>query len=71
MMGFLQCDLIPSWATKGWLHVLSREFPTLAFHASVTNPFGKVALPTLVLKFYIYLLWLYHLSLPSVLIWFS
>jgi hypothetical protein len=38
----MQCDLIPSWATKGWLHVLSREYPTLAFHASVTNPFGKV-----------------------------
>ncbi|KAI5054269.1 hypothetical protein GOP47_0030838, partial [Adiantum capillus-veneris] len=36
------CDLVPSWATKGWLHVLSREYPTLAFHASVTNPFGKV-----------------------------
>lgn len=71
MMGFLQCDLIPSWATKGWLHVLSREFPTLAFHASVTNPFGKVVLPTLVLKFYIYLLGVYHLSLPSVLIRFS
>ncbi|KAG0588334.1 hypothetical protein KC19_2G235500 [Ceratodon purpureus] len=42
-----KCDLIPSWATKGWLHVLSREFPTLAFHASVTNPFGKGSLLSL------------------------
>jgi nuclear GTP-binding protein len=37
-----KCDLVPAWVTKGWLRVLSREYPTLAFHASVTNPFGKV-----------------------------
>ncbi|KAH7292204.1 hypothetical protein KP509_29G055900 [Ceratopteris richardii] len=42
-----KCDLIPAWATKGWLHVLSREYPTLAFHASVTNPFGKGSLLSL------------------------
>ncbi|KAI5061458.1 hypothetical protein GOP47_0023963 [Adiantum capillus-veneris] len=42
-----KCDLVPSWATKGWLHVLSREYPTLAFHASVTNPFGKGSLLSL------------------------
>ena len=30
--------------TKRWLHTLSREFPTLAFHASLTNPFGKGSL---------------------------
>jgi nuclear GTP-binding protein len=35
---------VPAWVTKRWLHALSREFPTLAFHASVTNPFGKGAL---------------------------
>jgi nuclear GTP-binding protein len=33
--------------TKRWLHSLSREFPTLAFHASITNPFGKGALLSL------------------------
>jgi ribosome biogenesis GTPase A len=33
--------------TKRWLHTLSREFPTLAFHASVTNPFGKGSLLSL------------------------
>jgi hypothetical protein len=49
----MQCDLVPSWVTRGWLHVLSREFPTLAFHASVTNPYGKVS-P-----------FLYHLDCPS------
>ncbi|BBN02584.1 nuclear GTP-binding protein [Marchantia polymorpha subsp. ruderalis] len=42
-----KCDLVPSWVTKGWLHTLSREFPTLAFHASVTNPFGKGSLLSL------------------------
>lgn len=35
---------VPAWVTKRWLHTLSREFPTLAFHASVTNPFGKGSL---------------------------
>ncbi|RMZ53379.1 hypothetical protein APUTEX25_004867 [Auxenochlorella protothecoides] len=34
----------PAWVTKRWLHTLSKEFPTLAFHASVTNPFGKGSL---------------------------
>eukprot|EP00897_Mesotaenium_endlicherianum_P006548 jgi/Mesen1/5921/ME000030S05187 len=32
---------------KGWLRTLSREFPTLAFHASITNPFGKGSLLSL------------------------
>jgi hypothetical protein len=35
---------VPAWVTKRWLHTLSREFPTLAFHASLTNPFGKGSL---------------------------
>lgn len=39
---FFQCDLVPAWATKGWLRVLSKEYPTLAFHASVNKSFGKV-----------------------------
>ncbi|GAQ91582.1 Nucleolar GTP-binding protein 2 [Klebsormidium nitens] len=42
-----KCDLVPAWVTKGWLRVLSREYPTLAFHASVTNPFGKGSLLSL------------------------
>ncbi|EMS60839.1 hypothetical protein TRIUR3_28468 [Triticum urartu] len=37
-----KCDLIPAWATKGWLRTLSRDYPTLAFHASINKSFGKV-----------------------------
>ncbi|CAN4104168.1 unnamed protein product [Withania somnifera] len=39
-----KCDLVPAWATKGWLRVLSKEYPTLAFLASVTKSFGKGSL---------------------------
>jgi hypothetical protein len=39
-----KCDLVPAWVTKRWLHTLSREYPTLAFHASQTGAFGKGAL---------------------------
>lgn len=42
-----KCDLVPGWVTKRYLYALSREYPTLAFHASVTNPFGKGALMSL------------------------
>lgn len=40
-------DLVPGWVAKRWLHALSREFPTLAFRASLTRPFGKAALLSL------------------------
>ena len=30
--------------TKRWLSVLSKEYPTIAFHASINNPFGKGSL---------------------------
>lgn len=46
-----KCDLIPAWATKGWLRVLSKEYPTLAFHASVTKPFGKGSLLSILRQF--------------------
>ena len=46
-----QVDLVPAWVTKRWLHTLSREYPTLAFHASVTNPFGKGAMLSLLRQF--------------------
>eukprot|EP00884_Botryococcus_braunii_P017149 jgi/Botrbrau1/4117/Bobra.152_3s0063.2 len=42
-----KCDLVPAWVTKRWLGYLSKEYPTLAFHASITNPFGKGALLSL------------------------
>jgi hypothetical protein len=38
---------VPAWVTKRWLHALSREYPTLAFHASMGHPFGKGALLSL------------------------
>lgn len=46
-----KCDLAPSWATRKWVKILSEQFPTLAFHASVTNAFGKGALITLLRQF--------------------
>jgi len=36
-----KCDLVPPKITKKWVAHLSQEYPTLAFHASITNPFGK------------------------------
>jgi nuclear GTP-binding protein len=46
-----KCDLVPTWCTARWVQVLSREYPTLAFHASITNPFGKGALINLLRQF--------------------
>lgn len=37
-------DLIPTWVTQRWVAILSSEYPTVAFHASLTHPFGKGAL---------------------------
>ncbi|EFC44869.1 predicted protein [Naegleria gruberi] len=39
-----KCDLVPTWVTVRWVKILSQEYPCLAFHASVENPFGKGAL---------------------------
>jgi nuclear GTP-binding protein len=46
-----KCDLVPTWVTARWIQVLSAEFPTLAFHASLTNSFGKGALIQLLRQF--------------------
>ena len=46
-----KCDLVPTWVTTGWVKHLSAEYPTIAFHASVTNPFGKPALTQLLKQF--------------------
>lgn len=46
-----KCDLVPAWATKGWLRVLSHEFPTLAFHASINKSFGKGSLLSVLRQF--------------------
>ena len=46
-----KCDLVPSWVTRKWVKILSKDFPTLAFHASITNAFGKGALISLLRQF--------------------
>lgn len=37
-------DLVPTWVTQRWLGILNKEYPTVAFHASLTHPFGKGSL---------------------------
>lgn len=44
-------DLVPTWVTKKWLSVLSKELPTVAFHASMQHSFGKGALINLLRQF--------------------
>lgn len=46
-----KCDLVPSWCTRKWVKLLSKEYPTVAFHANVTKAFGKGALITLLRQF--------------------
>ncbi|XP_029427115.1 nucleolar GTP-binding protein 2 [Rhinatrema bivittatum] len=46
-----KCDLVPTWVTKHWVAALSPDYPTLAFHASLTNPFGKGAFIQLLRQF--------------------
>eukprot|EP00948_MAST-09A_sp_MAST-9A-sp1_P000498 g498.t1 len=46
-----KCDLIPTWATRRWVSILSKDYPTLAFHASMTNSFGKGSLIQLLRQF--------------------
>lgn len=46
-----KCDLVPTWVTARWIKLLSKEYPTLAFHASIRNPFGKGALMQLLRQF--------------------
>ncbi|KAI4490714.1 hypothetical protein M0804_003658 [Polistes exclamans] len=44
-------DLVPTWVTQRWVAILSSEYPTVAFHASLTNPFGKGSLINLLRQF--------------------
>lgn len=46
-----KCDLVPNWVTAKWVAQLSKSYPTLAFHASVTNCYGKGALIELLRQF--------------------
>ncbi|KAL4228405.1 Nucleolar GTP-binding protein 2 [Mactra antiquata] len=44
-------DLVPVWVTQKWVAILSAVHPTLAFHASIMNPFGKGSLINLLRQF--------------------
>lgn len=44
-------DLVPTWVTQQWLRLLNKEYPTIAFHASITHPFGKSSLINLLRQF--------------------
>ncbi|CAB0037151.1 unnamed protein product [Trichogramma brassicae] len=47
-------DLVPTWVTKKWVSILSQEYPTIAFHASITHPFGKGSLINLLKQFAVF-----------------
>ena len=42
---------MPTWVVSKWVAILSAEYPTLAFHASINNSFGKGALIQLLRQF--------------------
>lgn len=46
-----KCDLVPVWVTQRWVTILSQEYPTMAFHSSIKNSFGKGALINLLRQF--------------------
>ncbi|GAB0135387.1 GTPase required for pre-60S ribosomal subunit nuclear export and maturation [Epichloe bromicola] len=46
-----KCDLVPTSVAAGWVRSLSKECPTLAFHASINNSFGKGSLIQLLRQF--------------------
>lgn len=44
-------DLVPIWVTQRWVSILSKQYPTVAFHASINNSFGKGSLINLLRQF--------------------
>ncbi|KAK6209153.1 GTPase required for pre-60S ribosomal subunit nuclear export and maturation [Pestalotiopsis sp. IQ-011] len=46
-----KCDLVPTSVAAAWVRSLSKEYPTLAFHSSITNSFGKGSLIQLLRQF--------------------
>ena len=46
-----KCDLVPTWVTQRWVTLLSAEYPTMAFKASIKTPFGKGAMISLLRQF--------------------
>ena len=33
-----KCDLVLIWVTASYIKILSKDYPTIAFYASITNP---------------------------------
>ncbi|CAG8065248.1 unnamed protein product [Penicillium salamii] len=46
-----KCDLIPTGVAAAWVRHLSKDYPTLAFHANINNSFGKGSLIALLRQF--------------------
>ncbi|WEW59503.1 GTPase required for pre-60S ribosomal subunit nuclear export and maturation [Emydomyces testavorans] len=46
-----KCDLVPTGVAASWVRALSKQQPTLAFHASINNSFGKGSLIQLLRQF--------------------
>ncbi|EAW25232.1 putative GTPase NOG2 [Aspergillus fischeri NRRL 181] len=46
-----KCDLVPTSVAASWVRHLSKDYPTLAFHASINNSFGKGSLIQLLRQF--------------------
>ena len=46
-----KCDLVPVWVTQKWKAIMDKEYPTIAFHANIKNPFGKNSLINLLRQF--------------------
>jgi nuclear GTP-binding protein len=44
-------DLVPGWVAARWVKHLSKTHPTIAFHASINNSFGKGSLIQLLRQF--------------------
>lgn len=44
-------DLVPGWVASRWVKYLSKFHPTIAFHASINNSFGKGSLIQLLRQF--------------------
>lgn len=46
-----KCDLVPTWVTRKWVKIISKDYPCVAFHASMNNAFGKGALISLLRQY--------------------
>jgi nuclear GTP-binding protein len=49
-----KADFILVWALKKWVQYLSKDYPTIAYSASITNSFRKGSLINLFRRFHIF-----------------